>query len=152
MKTYNQLPFPDKIKWRIRLLWFLFIFMIIYMVFVSVLGGGDSRIMTPLANFVSDVILFGGMFAVLHRIRYNKKLLANRLLLKEKYLNEKDERNHYLHDKSGGIAVDILLLVLLFITTTCALFDMPAFYVSLTILVVTIALKGGLYCLYCRNL
>lgn len=39
MKTYNQLPFSDKIKWRIRLLWILLLCMFIYMIVVGELGG-----------------------------------------------------------------------------------------------------------------
>ncbi len=61
---------------------------------------------------------------------------------------EQDERNQYLHDKSGGIILDILLVFLLFITVTTALFNMSAFYISLIILVVTFLLKVGAYLFY----
>ena len=40
---------------------------------------------------------------------------------------ELDERNQYLHDKSGGIVADILLAILLFVTLTASMFDMAAF-------------------------
>ena len=106
--------------------------------------------MTPLAESVSRIIFFGGLIFVCYRIYFNKKLLENRLLLKEKFLDEQDERNQYLHDKSGGIVVDILMILLLFCTVTTALFNMVAFYVSLSILTATVLLKWVSYMYYHR--
>lgn len=76
-----------------------------------------------------------------YRIVRNKKLLKNRMLLKEQMRMERDERNQYLHDKSGGIVVDILL----FIIVTAALFNMAAFYTAIIILGLTVALKAAAY-------
>ena len=61
MKTYKQLTYSDKIRWRIRALWILLFFMLIYMVVIGEMNLGDSRIMTTLANDVSRIIFFGGM-------------------------------------------------------------------------------------------
>ena len=141
----------DKFKWRIRFLWLLIIAMLIYMVVVGETGGGDSRIMTDLAASTSRIIFFGGFIYIVYRIASLKKLLKNRLLLKEQMRLEQDERNQYLHDKSGGVVIDILLVFLLFVTTTCALYNMDAFCVSFIILVVTIALKGASYMIYSRK-
>lgn len=148
MKSSNGLNYTDKIKWRIRILWITLVAMLIYIFIVGVTGGGDSRIMTDLANTVSSIIIFGGIIYIGVRISHNKKLLKNRLLLKYQLLKEQDERDQYLHDKSGGTVLDILLIVLLFITATAALYNMPAFYVSFTILLVTILLKTGAYLFY----
>jgi hypothetical protein len=71
-------------------------------------------------------------------------------LLKEQLKNEQDERNQYLYDKSGGIVVDILLMVLLFTAFTTSLFNMLAFYLSLSILLIIVALKSTVYCIYKR--
>ena len=68
----------------------------------------------------------------------------------EQMLEETDERNRYLHDKSGGLVLDILLACLLFITLTASLFDMTAFYVSFAILAVALILKAGAYLCYSR--
>ena len=150
MKNSNNHSFSRTIKLRIRILWIIFVLMLAYMVIISELGGGDSRIMTPLAESVSRIIFFGGLIFVCYRIYFNKKLLENRLLLKEKFLDEQDERNQYLHDKSGGVVVDVLMILLLFSTVTTALFDMVAFYVSLSVLITTVLLKGGSYLYYNR--
>ena len=139
-----------KIKWRIRILYLLLIAMLVYMVTVVELGGGDSRIMTDLASQFSRIVFFGGMIYVITRIVHNKKLLGNRLLRKEQMQEETDERNRYLHDKSGGIVLDILLACLLFITLTASLFDMTAFYMSLAILAIAVVLKAGAYLCYSR--
>ena len=151
MRSYNQLPFSQKIKWRNRLLWCVFAAMLVYMVVVGELGGGDSRMMTPLAGQVSRIGFFGGMGWVLWRIAQNKKLLRNRGALREKQLEELDERRRYLHDKSGGIVMDILLILLLCVTVTAALFDMTAFYTTYTILCAAAALKAVFYLVYSRR-
>lgn len=145
-------PYSEIIKWRIRGGWCLIIIIIAYCIVLTELGGGDSRIMTPLADTISDLIIFGSLIYIGCRIYYNKQLLKFRLRMKENYLNEKDERNRYLHDKSGGIVVDLLMIVLLFVTATTALFNMDAFYVSYAILLVTIILKGLMYFLYYRDI
>lgn len=151
MKNFEQLSYTEKIKWRIRILWFLAVAMLIYMIVIGEMGGGDSRIMSDLANIASDIIFFGGLIYIVYRIIANKKLLKNRLLLKEQLREELDERNQYLHDKSGGVVWDILLIVLLGITVTAALFNMAAFYTSFTILGIAIALKVSAYWIYSRK-
>ena len=128
----------------------ILILMIIYMIVVAELGGGDSRIVTDLADMVGDIIFFGGIIYVISRIIHNRKLLKNRMLLKEQHLSEQDERNQYLHDKSGGTVMDILMLILLLVTVTASLFNMAAFYTALTILIAAVLLKTGSYLFYSR--
>ena len=147
MRKYKQLNYTKKIHLRIKMAYVLLVLMLIYMVIMGELGG-DSRIMTNLANFISDCIFFGGIIYIIARIAHNKKLLKNRILLKEQLQTEQDERNQYIHDKSGGLAVDLLLIMELFVTMTTALLNMPAFYTSLVILLVTLFLKAGLYFFY----
>ena len=151
MKSFEQLSYTEQIKWRIRILRLLTVVMLIYMIVIGEMGGGDSRIMSDLANIASDIIFFGGLIYIVYRIIANKKLLKNRLLLKEQLREELDERNQYLHDKSGGVVWDILLIVLLGITVTAALFNMAAFYTSFTILGIAIVLKVSAYWIYSRK-
>lgn len=148
MKIFKKLSFSDKIRWRNRALWCLLVLMLIYMVVIGEIGWGDSRVMTTLADNVSRTIFFGGMIWVIYKIVRNKKLLKNQWLLKEQMKNESDERNQYLHDKSGGIVWDIMFVCLLFITLTTSLINMPAFYTSFTILVMAVVLKLLMYFLY----
>lgn len=150
MRKFNHLTYAEKIKWRIRILWIVIIAMCVYMFVIGEVGGGDSRIMTDFAEDVSRTIFFGGFVYIVYRIFQNKKLLKDRFLLKEQMLVEQDERNQYLHDKSGGIVLDILLIGLLFITVTSALFNMPAFYASATILAFAILLKITAYFIFSK--
>ena len=150
MNRSDKMTFADKIKWRIRFLWLALAAMLIYMVVVGETGG-DSRVLTNFARNISGLIFFGGLFFIGYRIFRNKKLLKNRFLLKEQMQIELDERNQYLHDKSGGIVADILLLFLLFTTTTAGLFNMAAFYTSFTILAVAVFLKLTFYWIYSHN-
>jgi hypothetical protein len=150
MRNCKDMNYETQIKRRIRILYLLLTAMLAYMVAIAEMGGGDSRIMTDLADRFSRIVFFGGMIYVVSRIVHNKKLLRNRLLLKEQMLEETDERNRYLHDKSGGLVLDILLICLLFITLTASLFDMTAFYVSFAILAVALILKAAAYLCYSR--
>lgn len=145
MKTFDNMSFSNKIKWRIRGLWCLFAAMLIYMVVVGELGLGDSRIMNRLAEVVSRVIFFGGMVLVLLRIRYYSRLLINKWDLKEKMVQEKDERNRFLHEKSGGPVWDVLFFVQLFLTLTASLMDMTAFLYTMISLAAMILLKLFMY-------
>lgn len=147
MKNFKPRTYTQKIQLRIKMSYFLLVLMLIYMVVMGELGG-DSRVMTGLANTISDFIFFGGIIYTTTRIVHNKKLLKNKLLLKEQLQSEQDERNQYLHDKSGGIALDLLLIFQLFITVTTALLNMPAFCTALTLLLITLFLKAGLYLSY----
>ena len=56
MKTCKHLTYTRKIQWRIRALWLLLTGMLVYMVLIAELGGGDSRMMTPLADKFSRIV------------------------------------------------------------------------------------------------
>lgn len=150
MRKFDSMPYREKIIWRIRLLRVVLFCMLIYMVVVGALGGGDSRMQTDMAETVSRIIYFGGMIYVISQIIRNKKLLQNKKSLKEQQLIEEDERNQYLHDKSGGIVLDILLVILLFAVLTASMFNMAAFNMSGTILLIAIVLKVGAYNFFSR--
>ncbi|WZL78532.1 hypothetical protein QBE55_13660 [Eubacteriales bacterium mix99] len=151
MKDSSHFSYMDKIRRRIRILWLIVICMLVYMVVIGETGGGDSRIMTPLAQSFSSIAFFGGLAYVFYRIHASKKLLSNKYLLKEQMRQELDERNQFLHDKSGGIVVDILMLLLLSITLTSSMYNMTAFYMSFSILLITGLLKTIVYFAYQRN-
>lgn len=150
MKNCKPLRYTEIIRWRIRLGYALVVLMLAYMVIVAEMGGGDSRVMTDLANTVSGVLFFGSLLYVVSRIVHNKRLLRDRARLREQQMQEQDERNQYLHDKSGGAALDILLVLLLFATVTAALFNMAAFSAVFPLLLAGVAVKAGLYALYSR--
>lgn len=153
MKTCKRLTYTRKIQWRIRALWLLLTGMLVYMVLIAELGGGDSRMMTPLADKFSRIVFFGGLGYVIGRICKNKQLLRSRQLLpaSQQMKAELDERNQYLHDKSGGIVADILLAILLFVTLTASMFDMAAFYTAFSVLAAAILLKAAAYWFYSRQ-
>ncbi len=149
MRSFKVMGRTEIIRWRIRGLWAVLALMLVYMVVVGETGG-DSRVMTPLARSVSSVIFFGGMGYVIWRIVHNKRLLKSRELMREQLRRERDELTLYLHDKSGGTVMDVMLLALLFATTTAGLFSNEAFYATFALLVFALALKGGTY-LYWRG-
>ncbi|MBC8529758.1 hypothetical protein H8699_09990 [Christensenellaceae bacterium NSJ-44] len=146
MKRFKALTYVQQIQWRIRLLWAAVALMLGYMVLVGETGGGDSRVMTGFADAASRVIFFGGLIYIFVCIHRNKRLLRDRQARRAQALERRDERKCYLHDKSGGRVMDILLVALLAITLTAALYDMTAFYTAAAILALAAGLKGAAYC------
>ncbi len=145
MRKSRRMTYTERVQRRVRLMYALLAVMAVYMIVIVELGGGDSRRMSELAQSLSRILYFGGIIFIISRIIYDKRLLKSRLLLKEKRREEQDERNQYLHDKSGGWVMDALLLCLLVITWTTALFNMAAFYTSAVILATASVLKLGSY-------
>lgn len=148
MKTCNQQPFSKRIAWRNRYLWALLVLMLVYMVIIGELGLGDSREMNRLAEIISRVIFFGGMLWVISKIVRNGRMLADKRQMKEQLLWEQDERNRRLHEKTGGLVWDAMLVCLLFATLTASLTNMAAFHTALALLAAALALKLGAYLHY----
>lgn len=151
MKIFKECSFSERVQWRIRGLWGLLVLMVVYMVVIGELGLGDSRVMTWFAETFSSITFFGGMVWVSRKIWKNKQLLRNPWKLKEKAIEEKDERNRYLHDKSGGIVWDILFVCLLFVSVTAALINMAVFYTAFALLCAAMAVKIVTYLIYSRQ-
>ena len=126
MKHWTEMPYTQRLRWRVRLLWLAIVAMLVYMVVVAELGGGDSRKITRFADMVSDILFFGGLVWLGCRIARTKKLLKNQQLRSRQRLEEQDERNRYLHDKTGGVVLDLLLYLLVLVTDTAGLFDTAA--------------------------
>ena len=121
------------------------VIMLIYMFVIGELGLGDSRKMTSLAQDVSRIIFFGGLLYLIIKIRSLKKILRNENKLLERFQYELDERKQYIYNKSGGIVVDILIVILLFITCTLAMYNNNMFNTAFAILLITVVLKFIFY-------
>lgn len=83
MKSFESRPYSKTIRLRIAACWTAIVLMTVYMIVLVELGGGDSRMMTRTADLVTDLLYFGGVIFLGVRIHRNKKLLKNRLLLRE---------------------------------------------------------------------
>ena len=151
MKHWTEMPYTQRLRWRVRLLWLAIAAMLVYMVVVAELGGGDSRKITRFADMVSDLLFFGGLVWLGCRITRTKKLLKNQQLRSRQRLEEQDERNRYLHDKTGGVVLDLLLYLLVLVTVTAGLFDTAAFYTAFSVLAAAVVLKGAAWWVYSRR-
>ena len=150
MKRIRDMSRQDQVRWKVRLLWLLMIGMLVYMVVVAETGGGDSRIQTRLASTFGSLAFFGSLGVVIWRLVHNRRLLKDKLLMKQEAAQSRDEREQYLHDKSGGLVVDVLLVCLLFMAMTAAMYNMPAFYMAYAALLLTAALKALAWLVYSR--
>lgn len=150
MKSFESRPYSKTIRLRIAACWTAIVLMTVYMIVLVELGGGDSRMMTRTADLVTDLLYFGGVIFLGVRIHRNKKLLKNRLLLREQQEAERDERARFLHDKSGGLPMDVFLVLAAIAVFRTGLFNMAAFYTAFGLLCAAIALKAGTYLYYNR--
>ena len=151
MKSFEARPYSKTIRLRIWGCWAAIVLMTVYMVALVELGGGDSRVMTKTALFVTRLLYFGGVIYLGVRIYRNKRLLKNRLLLRWQQEAERDERARFLHDKSGGLPMDAFLVLAAIVVFGTGLFSMAAFYTAFGLLCAAIALKAGAYLYFDRR-
>ena len=151
MKSFEARPYSKTIRLRIWGCWAAIVLMTAYMVVLVELGGGDSRVMTKTALLVTRLLYFGGVIYLGVRIHRNKKLLRDRLLLRERREAERDERTRFLHDKSGGLPMDVFLVLAAAVVFGTGLFNMAAFYTAFGLLCAAIALKAGTYLYFDRK-
>ena len=99
--------YVKQIRLRIGCIIVFLAVMIFFMVLSGELGWGDSRYMTSLMRTYSGLAFFGCLvYLIVYLVRY-RKLLHNRELMEESRILEQDEREQMIHDKSGGILVDL---------------------------------------------
>ena len=107
--------------------------------------------MSDFARGVANFIFFCGLGVMVWRLAHNCKLLGDRRRLKEQLLKEREERDRSLHTRSGGLAMDVTLLALLFITMTAGMYNMAAFYTAFAGLAAASAAKAGSYLYFSRR-
>ena len=146
-----KMSYTGRIRCRIALLAAGILLMLIYMVLVGETGGGDSRVMSDFARGVANFIFFCSFGVMVWRLAHNCRLLGNRRRLKEQLLREREERARFLHVRSGGLAMDITLFALLFITMTAGMYNMAAFYAAFAGLFTASAAKAACYLYYSRR-
>ena len=104
-------PYTKIIQRRIRLLWLALFGMLVFMVVIGVLGLHSSKVITGFAYDCGNFLYWCGLFYIIGRIIINKKLLKDRLRLKEQQLRERDEWRQHLHRMSGGWVMDAMLVL-----------------------------------------
>lgn len=147
MKSYNQ-PFSKIVKKRIYTLWTVLALLLVFMVLVGEKGLIDSRYTTDLSRLSYKLLYFGGLIYTIYKIHYNRSLLKNKEKLQQEKILELDERTQWIHEKSGGLVMDILLLCLAAATCVLSFVDINAFNTSVSILLFTVLLKIAAYCYY----
>ena len=131
------------IRRRIRLLWLGLIAMLIFMVVIGEMGLHSSKVVTGFAYEGGSFLYWLGLFYIIGRIIIIKKLLRDRLRLKEQQLREWDERNQYLHRMSGGWVMDVMLTLCYIAAVAGSCWSNDAFYVAFALLVCAALLKLG---------
>ena len=144
----SKQPYTQIIKWRIRLLWLALAAMLVFMVVIGELGLRSSRIMSDFTARTSNVFYWWGMLWIIFRIVMNKKLLKDRLHLKEQQLRERDEWRQHLHRMSGGWVMDVFLVIGWVASIAASCYSNEAFYAAYGLLFIAALLKGGAYLAY----
>ena len=143
--------YANIIRRRIRILWLILATLLVIMVVAGETGGRDTRFMSRFTADGGHILYWWGMIWVIVRIVYNKKLLKDRLRLKEKQLHEWDERRRYLHRMSGGYVMDIFLVLNWIAAIIASCYDNEAFYAAYGLLTAAALLKAGAYWAYSKD-
>ena len=137
----SNMPYTKVIQRRIRLLWLALAAMLIFMVVIGELGLRSSQVITGFAYDCGNFLYWCGLFYIIGRIIINKKLLKDRLRLKEQQLRERDEWRQHLHRMSGGYVMDATLVVHYVAAVAASCWNNTAFYVAFTLLATAALLK-----------
>lgn len=147
--------FGKKLKMRIRVSWLIIILLLAVMVIVGEMDAVtllDSRSMDRTAQDASRIIFFGALIWQIVRIVRTKRLLRRSLERRERQIIEEDERRIAIRQRSGALAMDILLALLFAAVFFLAYVDMAAFYTAYWTLLAALALKGGLTLYYLKTM
>ena len=134
-------PYTKIIQRRIRLLWLALFGMLVFMVVIGVLGLHSSKVITGFAYDCGNFLYWCGLFYIIGRIIINKKLLKDRLRLKEQQLRERDEWRQHLHRMSGGWVLDAMLALCYIAAVAASCWSNETFYVAFGLLVCAALLK-----------
>jgi len=148
--TFNM-PYAKVIQWRIRLLWLALAAMLVFMVVIGELGLRSSRVMSDFTARTSNVFYWWGMIYIIVRIVMNKKLLKDRLRLKEQQLRERDEWRQHLHRMSGGYVMDVFLVIGWIASIAASCYSNEAFYTAYGLLFIAALLKGGAWLAFSKG-
>ena len=148
--TFNM-PYAKVIQWRIRLLWLALTAMLVFMVVIGELGLRSSRVMSDFTARTSNVFYWWGMIYIIVRIVMNKKLLKDRLRLKEQQLRERDEWRQHLHRMSGGYVMDVFLVIGWIASIAASCYSNEAFYTAYGLLFIAALLKGGAWLAFSKG-
>lgn len=133
--------YVKQIRLRIGCIIVFLAVMIFFMVLSGELGWGDSRYMTSLMRTYSGMAFFGCLvYLIVCLVRY-RKLLHNRELMEESRILEQDEREQMIHDKSGGILVDLGIPCIMIADWFAAMLAAPQVFYTLTMILIVMA--GG---------
>lgn len=146
-----KMNYQNVIRWRIRFLWLALIAMLVFMVFIGETGRRDSRIVTGIAYDWGNLLYWAGLIFIIARLVINRKLLKDRLRMKERQLREWDEGRQYLHRMSGGFVMDAMLAVSYIAAVTASCYNNEAFYAAFGLLACAALLKGGAYLAYSKG-
>ena len=144
MKNYS-LPFAKVVKRRIYLLWAVLVLLLVFMALVGEKGLIDSRYTTELSRFAYKTLYFGGVIYIIYKIRYNRSLLKDKEKLRREKILALDERTQWVHEKSGGLVMDIFLLCLAAAVCVLSFVDIRAFNTAVSILFFALFLKIAAY-------
>ena len=137
------------IKWRIRFLFLAIIAIAALVIYISLNGGGDSRVIPKdILSFGSLSILIALIYLIT-RIGYYKRVLKDKYVLQLTMNKERDERGRLIHERSGGDVWTVIFVVSVLVTVISAEYDKNAFFSSFAILCFVVIIKLSFY-LYFR--
>ena len=137
-----------RIRVRILLLSLAFLSIILFVLIVSLNGGGDSRFLPNYVLQFSSLTIITSLFYLLYRIRVYSSLLKDRFALQQTMYKEKDEYTVFLHDKSGGDVWTVIFVLSTIISVLTGEYSKEAFFASITTTYCILIVKVIFYIYY----
>jgi uncharacterized membrane protein len=148
----------DKFRKTVEQRRFIGIVLIIIVLAISVIGRFTSYLLL-IENLIPEYIsAFSGGFSlaveiilIMNVAKYTKALKSEEIL-KELYIDETDERNVMIRTKTGGTAVNIIMLTLICATLISGIFSETVFYTLFATLLFVAILSLSLKFYYKKNI
>ena len=148
-EKHQRMSYVQALRWRVWALWAQLAVMVAYLVLVTELEALGILLVTDAADLFSRVLPLAAIVYFLVRIFLDKRQLRAQVSRLEQH-QEPELRARFLHEKSGGVVMDIVLFGLLLASLITALVSLSAFCTAFFLLLFALLVKLAAYLLFSR--
>ncbi len=148
-EKHQRMSYVQTLRWRVWALWAQLAVMVAYLVLVTELEALGILLVTDAADLFSRVLPLAAIVYFLVRIFLDKRQLRAQVSRLEQH-REPELDSRVLHDKSGGVVMDIVLFGLLLASLITALVSLSAFCTAFFLLLFALLVKLAAYLLFSR--
>lgn len=148
-EEHQRMSYVQTLRWRVWALWAELAMVVVYLVLVTELETLGLLQIVDVADLVSRALPLAAIVYLLVRIFLDKRQLRAQVNRLEQH-QEPELRARFLHEKSGGVVMDIVLFGLLLAALIATLVNLTAFYTVFFLLLFALLVKLIAYLLFSR--